>query len=184
MQNRLPPKTLHPKVKNYGPHARFACWAILIFSIIYALIGDCAGHPAIVIWTVLAGVYICTVGTPWAKMSAEKKERQREFDKVMVGCVMIIYMVLNAWTIIYHSTLPLDSFRNDSGDWIANRFLYLFGLGFFLPAIVEPKLQRSSAFRTGALVLRRSLCSRGSIQPIRSARKNATLRGFGTRKEC
>lgn len=152
MQKTLHPKTLPPKAKNYGPHFRFACWAVLILSIAYALVGEYAGHPAIVIFTVLAGVGICTMGTPWSKVSAETKERQKEFDKVLVGCVMIVYMVINAVIIVYHSTLPLDSFRNDSGDWIANRFLYLFGLGFFLPAMVEPKLRKSSAWRTGALV--------------------------------
>ncbi len=152
MQKTLPTKSLPSKAKNYGPFFRFACWSALILSVSYALVGDYAGHPAIVIFTVLAGVGICTMGTPWSKVGAKKRERHKEFDKVLVGSVMIVYMGINAAIIVYHSTMPLDSFRNDSGDWIANRFLYLFGLGFFLPAMVEPKLRKSSAWRTGALI--------------------------------
>lgn len=120
--------------KNYAPDVKLLCWAYLVTALLYMLTGAPVGYPIVILATVFAGVSIYLIKTSDDQPTVER-------ERARASCLMLLLMLINAFYIVLSERHPELRSHDDFGDWIANRFLYLFGLGFFMPVLIERKME-------------------------------------------
>jgi hypothetical protein len=120
--------------RNYAPDVKRLCWALLVTAVLYMLTGPHFGHANFIAATVFAGLIIHLIKT-------SDDERVVEREKAAASWLVVVFMVINAFYIIYGEHHPHLGFPDGPLLWLGNRFLNLFGLAFFMPAIVEGAMQ-------------------------------------------
>jgi len=75
-----------------------------------------------------------------------------KYEKRRVALVMLLFIFIYTCVTLLN-TAPNIQPLNDSGFWLANRLLYLFGLAFFMPPLVEPLLERAASRTTDMTIV-------------------------------
>ena len=109
-------------------------WAYLILALPLAVFGPYKYQTLFMLATVFAGasIFIHRTGTVVENGIHEKRR---------VALVMLVFIAINAGVTLMNLDNPDSGLVNDSGFWLASRILYLFGLAFFTPLLVEPLLE-------------------------------------------
>jgi hypothetical protein len=115
-------------------------WPILAGAIVFSLKGPSS--------FVIALVFFCALSILVAATTIEKY--------VVCGAV-VLFQVINGMFVSYENDLLAGPLHSSPELWIANRLLYVVGLTFFLPPLVEPLLttdrKRTIAICAGCVFL-------------------------------
>jgi hypothetical protein len=120
-------------------------WSYLLVALVLACFGPYKYQTFFVIATVLFGVYILITRT------GEVVENGR-YEKRRVAFTMLVFIAINTFVTLLNPSDPATHAFDDSGFWFANRFLYLFGLPFFMSPLVEPLLESAKAKDIGIYI--------------------------------
>lgn len=109
-------------------------WTYLLLALPIALFGPYQFQSLFIIATVFTGVSIFITRTG-------NVTENGLYEKRRVALVMLIFIAINACVTLLNSSDSRPHQFDDPGFWITNRFLYLFGLAFFMSPLIEPFLE-------------------------------------------
>jgi len=121
-------------LKRFWYEGKTVLWTWLLG----AVIADCNGPFRLQVAFLISSL---TIAILIFIMRTGTKRDGGLYEKRRVAFVMCCFLLINGFVTYRFLEHPSGQVLNDTGFWLANRVFYLFGLGFFIPPLLEPLLE-------------------------------------------